>query len=175
MVWVNTCEPTGACGVNKAKTHCIRGHEFTPENTYARPKGERACKACASIQSRIWRDKNYVRRRGNLGSWLRVQLVNIKCRSKKLGIPFNVTVEDFAPFPEVCPVFGTPFTLEIKSPIPPDGPSVDRIIPERGYVPGNVKIISRRANLMKSDCADPQRFILLAEYMSRELKGETNV
>lgn len=31
----------------RAKTHCIRGHEFTPENTYVRPGGiKRECRAC---------------------------------------------------------------------------------------------------------------------------------
>lgn len=29
------------------KTHCKNGHEFTPENTYIRPKGGRKCRACA--------------------------------------------------------------------------------------------------------------------------------
>lgn len=28
-------------------THCIRGHEFTDENTYWRAEGRRACRACA--------------------------------------------------------------------------------------------------------------------------------
>jgi hypothetical protein len=28
------------------KTHCIHGHEYTPENTYIRPSGERACRIC---------------------------------------------------------------------------------------------------------------------------------
>lgn len=27
-------------------THCIRGHEMTPENTYQRPGRERACRQC---------------------------------------------------------------------------------------------------------------------------------
>jgi len=28
------------------KTHCIHGHEFTPENTYVAKNGDRHCKAC---------------------------------------------------------------------------------------------------------------------------------
>ena len=31
---------------NISKTHCLRGHEFTPANTYIRPRGERMCRAC---------------------------------------------------------------------------------------------------------------------------------
>ena len=32
---------------NAAKTHCVNGHEFTPENTYMKKsQGKRACRAC---------------------------------------------------------------------------------------------------------------------------------
>lgn len=31
---------------NNRKTHCIRGHAFTDENTYIRPDGYRQCRAC---------------------------------------------------------------------------------------------------------------------------------
>ena len=43
----------GNCGVytRTTKTQCYRGHEFTPENTYTRPNGNRNCKQCK-------RDKN---------------------------------------------------------------------------------------------------------------------
>jgi hypothetical protein len=30
---------------NSAKTHCINGHEFTPDNTYMW-QGKRSCRAC---------------------------------------------------------------------------------------------------------------------------------
>lgn len=37
--------------VNIQKTHCIHGHEFTPENTYIRPKtGGRDCMRCIKIR-----------------------------------------------------------------------------------------------------------------------------
>jgi hypothetical protein len=31
---------------NTRKTHCPRGHEYTPENTYVNPKGSRECRTC---------------------------------------------------------------------------------------------------------------------------------
>lgn len=36
---------------NASKTHCKRGHEFTPENTYIKPTG-RECRACARIHAK---------------------------------------------------------------------------------------------------------------------------
>lgn len=32
---------------NAQKTHCPRGHEYTPENTYNNPSGFRVCRLCA--------------------------------------------------------------------------------------------------------------------------------
>ena len=37
--------------VNARKTHCKRGHEFTLENTYARPDGARVCITCRRTQA----------------------------------------------------------------------------------------------------------------------------
>lgn len=36
---------SGVTAINKAKTHCKRGHEFTPENTQIKKKGKR-CATC---------------------------------------------------------------------------------------------------------------------------------
>lgn len=43
--------------VNRHKTHCKRGHEFTEENTYLIPKG-RSCKMCMRLHSKKYRSKN---------------------------------------------------------------------------------------------------------------------
>lgn len=48
----NVLRGESAWAVNARKTHCIRGHEFTAENTY-RPPGStniRACKACHTLR-----------------------------------------------------------------------------------------------------------------------------
>lgn len=34
------------------QTHCIHGHEFTPENTARNPSGTRRCRACARLRLR---------------------------------------------------------------------------------------------------------------------------
>ena len=35
---------------NSNKTHCKRGHEFTPENTYTNKDGGRSCVECSKIR-----------------------------------------------------------------------------------------------------------------------------
>lgn len=37
---------------NAGKTHCKRGHEFTPENTYVAPHGKRTCRTCRNVRQR---------------------------------------------------------------------------------------------------------------------------
>lgn len=49
--YVNTMENSSSAPVfNVLKTHCPRGHEYTPENTYVR-LGSRNCKACRCAAS----------------------------------------------------------------------------------------------------------------------------
>jgi hypothetical protein len=46
-------EGFGAFGRSKYATHCSRGHEFTPENTYVNPKaGTRRCRICTRERQR---------------------------------------------------------------------------------------------------------------------------
>jgi len=72
-----------------------------------------------------------------------------KKRASELGLPFNLTDADIS-IPEVCPVLG--LKLQSGSGRPCDSsPSLDRIIPAMGYVSGNVRVISYRANALKSN------------------------
>ena len=58
----NIYRGNGVTAINARKTHCIRGHEFTLENTtyYTRKGGhqERKCKSCKRINSYEERQRN---------------------------------------------------------------------------------------------------------------------
>lgn len=42
----NILRGVGVAAQHAAKTHCVHGHAYTPENTYIRPNGGRACRIC---------------------------------------------------------------------------------------------------------------------------------
>lgn len=76
-------------------------------------------------------------------------------RAKRAGIPFSITEQDIT-IGTKCPVLGVPYETG-KNHIPhPHAPSLDRIDPALGYVPGNVVVISRMANMIKHDASFEQ-------------------
>jgi hypothetical protein len=77
-------------------------------------------------------------------------LQSAKVRAKALGLPFNIDVSALS-IPSVCPIFGTP--LVWTDAVTNDTPSLDRLVPEKGYVTENVAFISMRANRIKSDAS----------------------
>lgn len=50
----NTLRGVGITAANARKTHCPKGHEFTPENTYTTPDGKRVCRECSRTTSLAW-------------------------------------------------------------------------------------------------------------------------
>jgi hypothetical protein len=74
-------------------------------------------------------------------------LCQVKAGARKRGLEFNLDRNDIK-IPDVCPVFGFPleFTLRERT---PNTPSVDRIDSSRGYVSGNVIVVSWKANEIK--------------------------
>lgn len=84
-------------------------------------------------------------------------------RAARTGIPCTITSEDFE-IPEYCPVLGIPLRHARGSKGPsPNSPTLDKMIPSRGYVPGNVIVVSNRANRAKSDLS-PDELRALADF-----------
>jgi hypothetical protein len=78
-----------------------------------------------------------------------------KVRAKKNNLNFNIELEDIQ-IPEICPILNIPLfsniTKEGNVPQPSiNSPTLDKIIPELGYVKGNIRIISNKANRLKSN------------------------
>ena len=74
---------------------------------------------------------------------------NAMRRAKENNQIFQITFEDVH-IPERCPILN----IELKAGeghVQPNSPTLDKIIPEKGYVKGNVWVISHKANLLKSD------------------------
>lgn len=76
-------------------------------------------------------------------------LAAARTRALKKGLEFSITEEDIH-IPEVCPILGVELKLGSRH-SHDQAPSIDRIRSEEGYVPGNVQIISHKANRLKGN------------------------
>ena len=77
-----------------------------------------------------------------------------KDRARLKGFDFDIDVSDIT-IPEICPILLKPMIVGT-----PYAPSLDRIDSSKGYIKGNVWVISRKANVMKNDAniEDLKRF-----------------
>lgn len=84
------------------------------------------------------------------GMWERA-----KNRAKRDNLPFDIELSDCS-VPALCPVFGVSFEIGEGHSALGFAPSLDKFKPELGYVKGNVNVISRLANTIKSGATYPQ-------------------
>lgn len=94
------------------------------------------CKGCRQPLSA----KNYLNHTTQYKLWYRA-----KRRAKENGRAFDIAVEDIY-VPPVCPVFLVPFEENT-----PHSASLDRVDSSKGYVKGNVQVLSTRANVLKNN------------------------
>lgn len=73
-------------------------------------------------------------------------LTAAKSRAKQSGMECTITIDDIV-IPERCPVFGTEW--EMSKDKHDYNPSLDRIDSSKGYIPGNVLVVSWKANRIK--------------------------
>ena len=91
-------------------------------------------------------------------------------RAKRKGVPFNLTYRDIV-IPKRCPILGIALQRGLEGGLD-NSPSLDRIVPRRGYVRGNVRVISNRANRIKSD-STPEELARILTYVLANSPQET--
>lgn len=87
-----------------------------------------------------------------------------KRRALERDTVFNLELSDID-VPWVCPALGRLFTRTGIY-----APTLDRLIPTLGYVPGNVYVISKRANRIKSD-ATPKEILKVGAWYLEEMEN----
>jgi len=76
-------------------------------------------------------------------------------RARRKGVEFSLEISDIV-IPDICPILGTPM----------DRPSLDRTDPKKGYVRGNVKVVSYRGNMLKNN-ATPDEVKKVLAYLTK--------
>lgn len=81
-----------------------------------------------------------------------------KKRAPRKGLEFNITESDVI-IPDRCPLLGIELKVG-KDSITDNSPTLDRIDNSKGYIKGNVWVISNRANRIKN-CASLEEFRMI--------------
>lgn len=141
----------------KNKEKCSIRHKTYYQNNKEKIKARskaryEANKEVCIAQASDWKKKNPKKFKSSQDKWLinnpsYNMYHNAKRRAKDIGVPFDISFRDIH-IPEYCPVLG--IKLYQEGLFETSG-SLDKVIPEKGYVKGNIKVISMRANRLKSD------------------------
>lgn len=95
--------------------------------------------------------------------WLQHRLYTVKMRAKLTGVAYSLSVKDVE-LPDFCPALGIALDYGAHNrKRPRNVATLDRVNPAIGYVKGNVRVISWRANRLKQD-ATPEELLALAVY-----------
>lgn len=91
-------------------------------------------------------------------------------RARVDGTLFEITREDIPEIPAVCPIALIPIHFKEERTKGPcdNSPTLDRVDPTLGYVVGNIRVISYKANRWKSNMSvqDVERIV---RYMRNEI------
>lgn len=78
-----------------------------------------------------------------------------KQRAKKANMEHTISISDIV-IPEYCPYLGCKITNIYRQGRVWSNASIDRIDPYKGYIPGNIRVVSDLANKMKQNATEPQ-------------------
>lgn len=97
---------------------------------------------------------------------LKAWLARKRSQAARRGLEFNLTEADLFPIPDTCPALGIPIRFYSVRGVRDDSVSIDRIDNSKGYVKGNVVLVSFKANRIKSDATPDEIEKVAAFYKS---------
>lgn len=109
----------------------------------------------------------------------RQKLLNAaKNHAKEKGLPCTITIDDIV-IPTHCPVLGMPLIPKVRKGRQnrhqiADSPTIDRVDNTKGYIPGNVCVISGRANHLKSNATVKEVEAILRYIKEHQALSETD-
>lgn len=123
------------------------------------------------LKNKQWRREYQQKRLSDPKYQIQMMLYRATARAKETGVPFAITIDDIT-IPSHCPILGIPLEVSRghKGAANATSPSLDKIIPEAGYVKGNIQIISQRANMIKSN-ATADELIAIGTYLKATLQN----
>lgn len=90
----------------------------------------------------------------------------VRQRAKREGTEFTITTEDII-IPEKCPFLGTLLIKKLGENLPTENVvSLDRIDSSKGYIKGNIQVLSHKANRMKNDATHEELLTFCTNYLN---------
>lgn len=94
-----------------------------------------------------------------------------QARARAKNQEFTISLSDIV-IPDVCPILGIPINRDERGRMQPNSPSLDRIDNSKGYMPGNVWVISWKANRIKCD-ASLEEIMLFCANLPKLIESRT--
>ena len=93
-------------------------------------------------------------------------------RCKKSGLEFNIEPQDIPNIPDICPILNIKIEKNKNAGPLDSSPSLDRIDSTKGYIKGNIRVISNRANRIKSDSTFEEIKLIYEDYIKNINKND---
>ena len=181
MKHIKTCRVCDVVLVAGSRVTNPQGNTY-PSNMQI---GKRICNSCIKSYVRKKAKQNRKLKQVGDSQHLRDMQEGARGRARKNNVPYDLSIHDLRKLvTDKCPILGIKFELNKEGKKWGTGkgknnwqnsPSLDRIVPDKGYVKDNIIIVSLMANSIKNQ-ATPEQILTVGNFYKKlyKEKGITN-